>query len=94
MRLQAIENPISVYNISISEMLADTTYWFCKFKRHLHEYSWPVNILWPENRHYFTDNIFKCILLNECVCISIKMPLKFVLKGLINDIPALIHVMA
>ena len=40
------------------------------------------------------DDIFKCIFLNENVWISIKISLKFVPKGLINNIPALVQIMA
>ena len=39
---------------------------------------------------HFTDDTFKRILLNENVRISIKISLKFVPKGPINNIPALI----
>ena len=39
------------------------------------------------------DNIFKCIFLNENVWISIKISLKVVPKGLINNIPALVQIM-
>ena len=45
---------------------------------------------WPP----FTDDIFKCIFLNENVLISIKISLKFVPKGQINNIPALVQIMA
>ena len=38
---------------------------------------------------FFTDDIFKCIFLNENVGISIKMSLKFVPNGWINNTPAL-----
>ena len=37
----------------------------------------------------FQDDIFKCIFLNENELISIKISLKFVPKGQINNIPAL-----
>ena len=47
-----------------------------------------------QNGCHFADNIFKCIFLNENVWISIKMSLKFVPKGLINNIPALVQIMA
>ena len=40
------------------------------------------------------DAIFKCIFLNEDVWISIKISLKFVPKGPINNIPALVQIMA
>ena len=54
-----------------------------------------VNTLRPrQNGHYFADDIFKGILLNENVLISIKISLKFILKGPINNIAALVQVMA
>ena len=40
------------------------------------------------------DDIFKCIFLNENVWISIKISSKFVPKGSINNIPALVQIMA
>ena len=42
----------------------------------------------------FAYDIFKCIFLNENVWVSIKISLKFVPKGPINNIPALVHIMA
>ena len=42
-----------------------------------------------DNGRHFPDDIFKCIFLNENVSISIKISLKFVPKGQINEIPAL-----
>ena len=41
-----------------------------------------------------TTFIFKCIFLNENLLVSIQISLKFVPKGSINNIPALVHVMA
>ena len=38
----------------------------------------------------FQDDIFKCIFLNENVFILIKISLKFVPKGQINNIPSLV----
>ena len=38
----------------------------------------------------FPDDIFKCIFLNENVLILIKISLKFVPKGQINNIPPLV----
>ena len=46
------------------------------------------------NRRHFTDDIFKCILLNETVLILIKISLKLISKGPINNIPALVQIMA
>ena len=42
------------------------------------------------NGRNFPDNIFKCIFLNENVLILIKISLKFVPKGQINNISALV----
>ena len=47
-----------------------------------------------QNGCHFADNIFKYIFLNENVCISIKISRKFVPKGSINNIPALVLIMA
>ena len=47
-----------------------------------------------QNGCYFPDDIFKCIFLNENVWIVIKISLKFVPKGPINNIPALVQIMA
>ena len=46
------------------------------------------------NGRNFPDNTFKCFFLNENAWISIKSSLKFVPKGLINNIPALVQIMA
>ena len=54
-----------------------------------------VNTLRPrQNGRLFTDNIFTCIFLNENVWISVKISLKFVVKGSINNIPASVQIMA
>ena len=47
----------------------------------------------PDGRH-FADGIFKCIFLNENVWIPIKISLKFVPNGPINNIPATVQIMA
>ena len=44
--------------------------------------------------HAISIDISKCIFLNENVYILIKILLKFVLKGLINNITALVQIMA
>ena len=46
-----------------------------------------------QNGGQFADNIFKCIFLNEHFWIPIKISLKFVPKGRINNIPALVQIM-
>ena len=69
--------------------------WYSKiygslFSRH----QW-VNTLRPRrNSGHFSDDIFNSIFLNENVWTPIKISLKFVPKGLINNISALVHIMA
>ena len=54
-----------------------------------------LNTLRPrQNGRHFPDDIFKCIFLNENVGIPIKISLKFVPKGPINNIPALVQITA
>ena len=54
-----------------------------------------VNTLRPrQNGRHFPDDTFKRIFLNENVRISIKISLKFVPQGPINNIPALVQIMA
>ena len=54
-----------------------------------------INTLRPrQNRRHFADAIFKCIFLNENVWLPIKISLKFVPQGPINNIPALVQMMA
>ena len=43
---------------------------------------------------HFPDDIFKCIFSNENPWISIKISLRFVPKGPINNVPALIQIMS
>ena len=53
------------------------------------------NTLRPrQNGRHFADDTFNCIFENENVRLSIKFSLKFVPKGPINNIPALVQIMA
>ena len=53
------------------------------------------NTLRPrQNGRHFADDTFKRIFVNENVTIFIEMSLKFVPKGPINNIPALVQIMA
>ena len=47
-----------------------------------------------QNGRHFLDDTFKHIFLNENVVISIEISLKFVPKGPINNMPALVSIMA
>ena len=60
-----------------------------------HDANFVINPLRPrQHGRHFPDNIFKCIFLNENVWIAIEISLKFVPKGDINNIPALVQIMA
>ena len=60
---------------------------FCKW--------YSINSLRPTlNRRPFTDDIFKCIFLNENEWILPRISLKFVPKVQLNNIPALVQIMA
>ena len=53
------------------------------------------NTLRPrQNGRHFAEDIFKCIYLNENAWIMIKISMKFVPKGPINNIPVLVQIMA
>ena len=55
----------------------------------------PVNTFrLRQNGRYFPEDIFKCIFLNENVWIAIKISLKFVTEGPINNISTLVQIMA
>ena len=54
-----------------------------------------VNTLRPrQHGHHFPDYMLKCIFLNENVWISIKFSLSIIPDGPINNIPALVQIMA
>ena len=56
---------------------------------------WWIKTLRPRrNRCHFADDILKFIFFNENVLILIKMSLEFVPKAPINNIPALVQIMA
>ena len=47
-----------------------------------------------QNGRHFPDDMFECISLNENTSISIKISLKLVPRGPINNIQALVRIMA
>ena len=54
-----------------------------------------INTLRPrQNGQHFPENIFKCIFLSSNVWILLKISLQFVPKVRINNIPALVQIMA
>ena len=73
--------------LSDSDVMFGDNYMFCEQSK----LKIAVNTLRPNN---FADDIFKCILLNVNVLISIKISMKFIPKGPFNNIPALVQKMA
>ena len=55
---------------------------------------WVNTLRLRQNRYHFAVDTFECIFLNDSVWITIKILLKFVPTGPINNIPALFHIMA
>ena len=47
-----------------------------------------------KNGHHFTDNIVRYIFVNEKFCILIKISLKFVAEGPVDNNPSLVKIMA
>ena len=43
-----------------------------------------------QNGHHIADDIFRCIFVNAKFCILIKIPVKCVSEGPINNNPALV----
>ena len=61
---------------------------------HIYIYILPELISPWANGQHFTEDMFKHIFLNENLCILIKISLKFVPKGPIDNKSALVQVMA
>ena len=71
------------------------TYMYFDIKLEMPDVSQTLNTLRPkQNGRHFPDDIFKCIFVNGNIWISIKISLKIVPEVLINNIPALVHIMA
>ena len=80
-------------NLSSSIQLTVCQHWY-RWQHSVTLYGF-LNSLRPRpNRSHFADDIFTCIFLNENVWFPIKISLKFVPKGPINYIPALVQIMA
>ena len=68
---------------------------WCGFFLSIRSLGTSINTLRPrQNGRHFADDIFKCIFLNENVWIPFQISLKFLPRGAINNIPALVQIMA
>ena len=79
------------------DVLASTAGWINRFrlKALMSKHLIYINTLRPgRNRRHLADDILKCILLKENVKILIKFSLKCVPRGPINNIPALVQIIA
>ena len=97
-------NPVTFTQFQLTFMnltrdTSTTSHWI--WKNHLSKFSLKsargqgVNTLRPgQNGRRYPDDIFKCIFLNENICIPINISLKFVPKGQINNISSLVQIMA
>ena len=56
--------------------------------------SWVNTLRLRQNGRHFIDGVFKRIFLNRNCCILIKISLNLVPQGPINNIPALVQIMA
>ena len=77
----SITRPMRHRGTNLREILTEWQFWF--------------NTLGPrQNGRHLVDDRFKCIFLNENVWIWVKISLTFVPKMTINNIPALVKIMA
>ena len=90
----------NVYHLD-DDILVEITFWqkvnelWFKLHEIIYGCSIHINILRPrQNGRHFADDIFKWIFLNENVWIPIKMSLKIVPQGPINNILTLVQIMA
>ena len=81
-------------HISVSNILFHTHICLCNNNGHSLT-SHAINTLRPrQNYRHFADDIFICTFLNVNIWISINVSLKCVLNGPINNISALVQIMA
>ena len=58
--------------------------------------NWVITVSYPpgQNGRHFVEDIFRYIFMNEMFCILIKISLKFIPKGQIDNNQALVEIMA
>ena len=60
------------------------------FSTHCEHSKFAIDLAGLQNGHHFADDIFWCIFVNEKFCILMKISPKFVPKGPIDNISALV----
>ena len=68
--------------------------WWISSKTHIFRGRWVNTLRLRQNGCHFADAIFKCIFLNENLWILLEISLKFIPKFPINNITALVQIMA
>ena len=83
-------------NESVIYIIVDSVSGLSPVRYHNLNQGWQcINTLRPrQNGRHFPDDNFRCIFVNENFYILIKLSLKFVPNGPINNIPALVLIMA
>ena len=82
----------SVYPIHTTVLLSCVMFYVCVMG---YWWMYMINTFRPrQNGRHFADDNFKCIFLNENIWIPIKISLKFVRKGPINNIRSLVQIVA
>ena len=90
-----MELRLSCTNPSLSSALIGCIWIIIPYNSGCVHWHWANIKLRPrQNRRHFPDDIFKCICWNENMWIFITISLKFVPRGQINNIPALVQIMA
>ena len=90
----ALSQQWSYYKFVLCQQLS-----YCRLRSHWYTYKWlsiPATLNTSplgQNGHHFTDDSFKCIFVNEKFPILIKISLKFVPEGPIDNSPALVLIM-
>ena len=91
-----LEKGVEYVNTIFTRLVICPNYavWFILNRNTIHSKG-IINSLMPRlNRRPFADDIFKCIFLNENEWILPRISLKFLPKVRINNIPALVQIMA
>ena len=86
----------------VNSFAIDMKYWFqlqfswiaVIFFSFPHANSFIKTLRLRQNGRHFTDDIFKCIFLDENIWISINISLKLIFKGPVHNIIALVQIMA
>ena len=76
-------------------MYSKNSHWVVPIHEFVFQLWYDINTLrLRQNSRHFANDVFECIFVNENVWISLKISLKFVPKLPVNNIPALVQILA